>query len=89
MMYEVQIMGFGPNPLCDHFEARNVGLALLMARDKYGSWIRFGSVTEKPAKPLKKRHEASKQLSPAKRRKRIPFKWATPAEDNTPHFYWG
>ena len=52
--YEVQILGIGKKPVRDCFVCTSPHFAKILARDKYGDWIRFGEVKEVLTKAQKK-----------------------------------
>ena len=86
--YEVEIFGIGPKPLRAVFTARSAGLARLAAQDKYGRWIRTGTITElrrrKPAlarsrtSPSVAKNRQRRSLKIAAERAAQPVTWSEP-----------
>ena len=92
--YEVQILGIGKKPVRDCFVCASPHYAKVLAREKYGDWIRFGEVKEvltKAQKALKKAQAVEAELlSRAEARQPQSKRWQLPAESlDPPGYLWG
>ena len=92
--YEVQILGIGKKPVRDCFVCASPHFAKILARDKYGDWIRFGEVKEVLTKAQKKAKAAiaaeAQLLSRAEARRPQSKRWQQPTETDAPSGYlWG
>ena len=90
--YEVQILGVGKKPIRDVFVTTSPHFAKVLARDKYGDWIRFGEVKEVLTRAQKKAKAAEAALlSRAEAKKPRSKRWQPPAEEpnSTPTYLWG
>ena len=79
-VFEVQVLGIGKRPVRDVFTASCEGMARVMAKDKYGGWIRLGDVKEVLTR--KQREEAGKAKLPSRAKSRgiRSTRWQPPAE---------
>lgn len=92
--YEVQILGVGKKPIRDAFVCTSPHFAKVLARDKYGDWIRFGEVKEvltKAQKALRKAQAVEAELlSRAEARLPRSKRWQPPAlNEGPPTYLWG
>ena len=89
--YELQILGIGKKPIRDVFVCTSPHFAKILARDKYGDWIRFGEVKEVLTKAQKKAKAAEAlQLSRAEAKQPRSKRWQPPAETlGPPTYLWG
>ena len=86
--YEVQILGVGKKPIRDVFVCPSPHFAKVLARDKYGDWIRFGEVKEVLTRAQKKARAAEALLlSRAEAKQPQSKRWQTPAESSDPPGY--
>ena len=89
--YEVQILGVGKKPIRDVFVCTSPHFAKVLARDKYGDWIRFGEVKEVLTRAQKKAKAAEAALlSRAEAKQQRTKRWQPPAEvEGPPTYLWG
>ena len=92
--YEVQILGIGKKAVRDCFVCASPHYAKVLAKEKYGDWIRFGEVKEvltKAQKALRKAQAVEAELlSQAEARRPQSKRWQLPAEaDVPPGYLWG
>ena len=99
--YEVQILGIGKKAVRDCFVCTSPHFAKVLAREKYGDWIRFGEVKEVLTKAQKKAKAAEAALlSRAEAKQSRSKQWQPPAElnsrttsplrgDGPPTYLWG
>ena len=99
-VFEVQILGLGKKPVRDCFTCTSPHFAKILARDKYGPWIRFGEVKEVLTRAQKKvkAEEAAKAQLLSRAEARLPQskRWQPPAEQpnsldasRRPTYLWG
>ena len=89
--YEVQILGVGKKPIRDVFVCTSPHFAKVLARDKYGDWIRFGEVKEVLTRAQRKARAAEAALlSRAEANQPRSRRWQPPAEaEGPPTYLWG
>ena len=98
-VFEVQVLGIGKRPVRDVFTASCEGMARVMAKDKYGGWIRLGDVKEVLTRKQREEARKAKLPSRAKSRRikanslgasRRTTRWQPPTETQGPPTYlWG
>lgn len=90
-VFEVQILGLGKKPVRDCFTCTSPHFAKILARDKYGPWIRFGEVKEVLTRAQKKaKAAAALQLSRAEAKQPRSRRWQPPAlNEGPPTYLWG
>ena len=92
--YEVQILGIGKRPVRDVFVCTSPHFAKILAKDKYGDWIRFGEVKEvltRAQRALRKAEAVEAELrSRAEAKQPRSKRWQPPAEvEGPPTYLWG
>ena len=94
LSWELQILGIGKRPIRDVFVCTSPHFAKILAKDKYGDWIRFGEVKEVLTRAQKKAKAAAAAeaalLNRAEAKQPRSRRWQPPAEvEGPPTYLWG